>query len=106
MKARGTPWTTPAFGVESVGGDVLPGSVKRHVRPAIENVRAALEAAGTDLAHVAKTTCFVTRREDLSGSIPSATPTSPRRRRLRRSSSAASSSRSSRSRIDAIAVVP
>jgi 2-iminobutanoate/2-iminopropanoate deaminase len=43
-------------------GEVAAG-LEPQIHRAIANVRATLEAAGSDLAHVVKTTCFVTRRE-------------------------------------------
>jgi 2-iminobutanoate/2-iminopropanoate deaminase len=54
-------WTAGCVGV-NLDGAVVDG-FEAQVRQAIENVRATLRAAGTDLEHVVKTTCFVTRRD-------------------------------------------
>ncbi len=58
-------WTAGCVGVDPATRAVREG-FEAQVRQAIENVRATLEAAGTDLAHVVKTLCFVTRREDFA----------------------------------------
>jgi 2-iminobutanoate/2-iminopropanoate deaminase len=55
-------WTAGCVGVD-LEGQVVPG-FEAQVHRAIQNVRATLRAAGTDLEHVVKTTCFVTRRDD------------------------------------------
>jgi 2-iminobutanoate/2-iminopropanoate deaminase len=54
-------FTAGCVGV-GLDGAVVDG-FEAQVRQAIENVRATLRAAGTDLEHVVKTTCFVTERE-------------------------------------------
>jgi 2-iminobutanoate/2-iminopropanoate deaminase len=64
IRAGGRIWTAGAVGTEPVTGRVVPGGVEPQIHRAIENIRETLAAAGTDLAHVVKTTCFVTRRED------------------------------------------
>lgn len=66
IKAAPGVWTAGAVGVDPATGEVVPGGVEAQMHRAIENVRAALEAAGTDLSHVVKTTCFVTNRDDFA----------------------------------------
>jgi 2-iminobutanoate/2-iminopropanoate deaminase len=63
MRAGDRVWTAGAVGVDPATGEVVPG-LEAQIRCAIENVRATLRAAGSDLEHVVKTTCFLTRRED------------------------------------------
>src|SRR4051812_26086821 len=63
MKSGDHVWTAGHVGVDAAT-DTVPDGLEAQIRCAIENVKATLEAAGTDLAHVIKTTCFVTRRED------------------------------------------
>jgi 2-iminobutanoate/2-iminopropanoate deaminase len=65
VRAGDRVWTAGAVGVEPDTGQVAPG-FEAQVRRALENVRAALQAAGSDLDKVVKTTCFVTRREDFA----------------------------------------
>lgn len=48
-------------------GKPVEGGVREQTRQVLENVRAVLEAAGTDLAHVLKTTCFLTDINDFAG---------------------------------------
>jgi 2-iminobutanoate/2-iminopropanoate deaminase len=64
IRAGDRIWTAGAVGTEPVTGQVVAGGVEPQIRRAIENIGATLAEAGTDLAHVVKTTCFVTRRED------------------------------------------
>ena len=66
MTAGTLVWTAGAVGTDPATGRIVPGGVEAQIHRAIQNVRATLEAAGTDLAHVVKTTCFVTRREDFA----------------------------------------
>ncbi|MDY6321962.1 MAG: RidA family protein [Succinivibrio sp.] len=42
-----------------VTGKLAEGGIKEQARQALENVKALVKAAGTDLAHVVKTTCFL-----------------------------------------------
>jgi len=57
-------WTAGAVGIDPTTGQIVSGGFEAQVRCAIENVSASLQAGGSDLGHVVKTTCFVTRRED------------------------------------------
>lgn len=66
MRSGQTVWTAGAVGVDPSTGEIVPGGLEAQIRRAIENVRATLEAAGTDLSQVVKTTCFVTRQEDFA----------------------------------------
>lgn len=63
VRAGDHVWTAGSVGVDPRTDEAAEG-LEAQIRCAIENVRAALEAAGTDLAHVVKTTCFLTRRDD------------------------------------------
>jgi 2-iminobutanoate/2-iminopropanoate deaminase len=65
MRAGDRIWTAGAVGTEPGTGAVAEG-FDAQVQRAIENVAATLRAAGSDLRHVVKTTCFVTRREDFA----------------------------------------
>lgn len=63
-------WTAGAVGTEPNTGNVVPGNVEAQIHRAIQNIAATLAEAGTDLAHVVKTTCFITRREDFAALDP------------------------------------
>jgi 2-iminobutanoate/2-iminopropanoate deaminase len=47
-------------GVDPSTGQPVGGGVQEQTRQVLRNVQAVLEAAGTDMAHVLKTTCFLT----------------------------------------------
>jgi 2-iminobutanoate/2-iminopropanoate deaminase len=46
-------------GIDPATGDLVEGDVAAQTRRALENVGAVLQAAGTDFAHVVKTTVFL-----------------------------------------------
>lgn len=66
VRAGDRIWTAGAVGTDPQTGSVVPGGVEPQIHRAIRNIAATLAEAGTDLAHVMKTTCFVTRREDFA----------------------------------------
>ena len=49
-----------------VTGKLAEGGIKEQARQALENVKALVKAAGTDLAHVVKTTVFIQHMEDFA----------------------------------------
>ncbi len=55
--------TAGQVGRDAVTGE-LPATLAGQVESAIANLKAVLAAAGLDLSHVVKTTCFLTRIED------------------------------------------
>ena len=57
--AGGLVFVSGQLPVDPVTGELETGSAADQARRAISNVAAVLEAAGTDLAHVTKTTCFL-----------------------------------------------
>jgi 2-iminobutanoate/2-iminopropanoate deaminase len=63
-------FTAGCVGVDPATGAVAEGGFEAQVHRAICNVRATLQAAGSDLEHVVKTLCFVTRREDFAALDP------------------------------------
>src|SRR5918997_1129583 len=69
VRAGDRVWTAGAVGTRPGDGAVVEG-FEAQVHQAIENVRATLRAAGSDLPHVVKTTCFVTRRQDFAALDP------------------------------------
>ncbi len=46
-------------GLDPATGALVPGGIEAQTRRALTNLSAVLEAAGTDLAHVVKTTVFL-----------------------------------------------
>jgi 2-iminobutanoate/2-iminopropanoate deaminase len=63
-------FTAGCVGVDPATGTVVEGGFEAQVHRAIENVRETLRAAGSDLEHVVKTLCFVTRRADFASLDP------------------------------------
>lgn len=47
-------------------GEIAQGDIEVQAKQAIENVGEILKAAGTDFAHVVKTTCFLANMEDFA----------------------------------------
>jgi enamine deaminase RidA (YjgF/YER057c/UK114 family) len=57
--AGGLVFTAGACPLDAQGATVAPGDIGTQARRAIENVRSALAAAGSDVEHVLKTTVYV-----------------------------------------------
>ena len=51
-------------GTDPATGQPAPGGVREQTRQVLQNVKAILEAAGTDLDNVIKTTCFLADIKD------------------------------------------
>jgi 2-iminobutanoate/2-iminopropanoate deaminase len=51
-------------GLDPATGQLVPGGVEAQTARALENLAGVLEAAGTDLAHVLKTTVFLSDMAD------------------------------------------
>lgn len=54
------------LGMDSQTMEIVPGGVGAQTRQALSNLKHVLEAAGTDLGHVVKTTVFLTDMADFS----------------------------------------
>jgi 2-iminobutanoate/2-iminopropanoate deaminase len=48
------------LGLDPTSGQIVEGGIEAQTRQALQNLSAVLKAAGTDLAHVVKTTVFLT----------------------------------------------
>jgi 2-iminobutanoate/2-iminopropanoate deaminase len=59
-------FTAGQVGVDPATGKPVPGGIREQTRQVLTNVRSVLEAAGTDLAHVLKTTCFLADISDFA----------------------------------------
>ena len=62
--SQGIQWdqlifTAGQVGVDPATGQPVAGGVREQTRQVLRNVSAILEAAGSDLRHVVKTTCFL-----------------------------------------------
>jgi len=47
-------------------GEIVDGGIKEQAEQSIQNLKAVLTAAGSGLAHVVKTTCFLTDMKDFT----------------------------------------
>ena len=52
-------YTAGQIGIIPASGEIVEGGIEAETRQALENVKAILEAAGTSLANVVKTTVFL-----------------------------------------------
>jgi 2-iminobutanoate/2-iminopropanoate deaminase len=59
-------FTAGQLGIDPETGDFAGDDVTAQTRQAMENLQAVLKAAGTDLAHVVKTTIFVADMDDFA----------------------------------------
>jgi len=54
------------LGLDPVTGKFVGEDVESQTRQALQNLQAVLDASGTDLAHVVKTTLFLARMDDFA----------------------------------------
>ena len=66
IAAGGFVFASGQLPADPATGELVPGSIADQARRATANVAAVLEAAGTDLAHVVKTTCYLADLADFA----------------------------------------
>jgi 2-iminobutanoate/2-iminopropanoate deaminase len=59
-------YTAGCVGIDPATGAVVDGGLDAQVRRTLQNIEAILQAAGSDLSRVLKTTCYLTRQEDFA----------------------------------------
>ncbi|MBZ5637905.1 MAG: RidA family protein [Acidobacteriia bacterium] len=64
VRARGTVWVSGQIPLDPATGAIVPGDVETEARQALRNVGAILEAAGSGLDRVVKTTVYLTDLDD------------------------------------------
>ena len=64
VKAGGFVFTAGQLGIDPASGEFVPGGIEAQTQKALENVSAVLEAAGTSLEKVVKTTVFLNDMND------------------------------------------
>lgn len=65
MAAGGLVFTSGQIPMNA-SGQLAGATIQAQARQSLENVKAVLEAAGTDCAHVVKTTCFLQDMADFA----------------------------------------
>lgn len=60
IAAGGVVYCSGQVALDPGSGDLVAGSIAEETRRALENLRAVLEAAGSSLDQVLKTTCYLT----------------------------------------------
>jgi len=66
ITVNGTIYTSGQIPLVPETGKMTEGGIKEQTIQAINNLKAVLTAAGSDLAHVVKTTCFLTDMENFA----------------------------------------
>lgn len=64
--ANGFVFCSGQLGLDPATGDMVSGDVKMQAHQAMRNIMGVLEAAGTDLEHVVKTTIFLSAISDFA----------------------------------------
>lgn len=59
-------FTAGQIALDPATSKILPADIGQQTRQCLTNLRAVLQAAGTDLAHVLKTTVFLKNMDDFS----------------------------------------
>lgn len=66
VKAGDFVFTAGQLGIDPASGEFVEGGIEEQTRQALENLSAVLEAAGSSLANVVKTTVFLNDMNDFS----------------------------------------
>jgi 2-iminobutanoate/2-iminopropanoate deaminase len=66
VKVGNLVFTAGQLGIDPVTGAIVPGGVEAETRQALSNLQAILEAAGTSLENVVKTTVFLRDMNDFA----------------------------------------
>lgn len=59
VKANGFVYTSGQVGIDPASNDLVPGGLEHQVRQVLDNLKIVLEASGTSLEKVVKTTVFL-----------------------------------------------
>jgi 2-iminobutanoate/2-iminopropanoate deaminase len=60
VATRGFVYTAGQIAIDPSTGNIVPGGIAEQTEQVLKNIKAILEAAGSDLQHIMKTTVFMT----------------------------------------------
>ena len=66
IKANGMVYASGQIPIDPATGEIVPGDVQAQTKQSLENVKALLDAAGTSLEKVVKTTVFIQSMDDFA----------------------------------------
>lgn len=66
IEAGGMVFASGQLPIDPATGEFAPGGIKEQTRQSLTNARSIMEAAGTDFAHVVKTTVFLSDMADFA----------------------------------------
>ena len=66
IEANGMVFASGQIPIDPSTGNIVEGGIEQQTHQSLHNVKAVLEAAGTDLAHVVKTTVFLSSITDFA----------------------------------------
>jgi len=66
IRAAGLVFCAGQVGLDPAAGTLVPGGVEAQAQRAMQNLKAVLEAGGSSLDEVLKTTCFLTDMADFA----------------------------------------
>ena len=66
IEANGMVFASGQIPIDPSTGNIVEGGIEQQTHQSLRNVKAVLEAAGTDLAHVVKTTVFLSSISDFA----------------------------------------
>ena len=64
IRADSMVYTAGQLGLDPITGELVPGSVEEQTRQSLTNLKYVVEAAGSSLGHVVKTTVFLKDMND------------------------------------------
>ena len=66
IEANGMVFASGQIPIDPSTGNIVEGGIEQQTHQSLRNVKAVLEAAGTDLAHAVKTTVFLSSITDFA----------------------------------------
>ena len=66
IEANGMVFASGQIPIDPSTGNIVEGGIEQQTHQSLRNVKAVLEAAGTDLAHVVKTTVFLSDMDNFA----------------------------------------